>query len=76
METIKNQLDEPRQLLQTLRDEIKVKLQLASMEARDKWKELDREAEQLIRRAERASTSAFEQMAKKLRELSATIDRG
>ena len=65
-------LDEVR----TLRDEAKLKLHLATMDARDAWARLEPKIDAAEREASRASAAALREVeatAKKLRELVATL---
>ena len=67
--TPKNELENPFKMLRTLRDEIRVRIHLASMEARERWEKLDGDAENLAARAERASTNALDELIGKLKHL-------
>ncbi|OJT20348.1 hypothetical protein BO221_30415 [Archangium sp. Cb G35] len=56
--------------LKTLRDEIRVDIHLAGMEARDKWKELEpvvRDAEKLAEEVTDVSQRAMEELVEKFR---------
>ena len=56
--------------LKTLRDEIRVDIHLAGMEARDKWKELEpvvRDAEKLAEEVTDVSQRAMEDLVEKFR---------
>ena len=56
--------------LKTLRDEIRVDIHLAGMEARDKWKELEpvvRDAEKLAEDVTDVSQRAMEELVEKFR---------
>jgi hypothetical protein len=64
--------------LETLRDEIRVDLHLAGMEAKDKWKELEpkfREAERLAEEASEASRRAMEEMVTHFRQFRESLRR-
>ncbi len=56
--------------LKTLRDEIRVDIHLAGMEARDKWREMEpvmRDAEKLAEEVSDVSQRAMEEMVEKFR---------
>jgi hypothetical protein len=62
--------------LKTLRDEIRVDVHLAGMEARDKWKELEpvmRDAERLAEDMTDVSRRAMEEMVEKFRHFRESI---
>jgi hypothetical protein len=67
--TPKNELGNPLNILRTLRDEVRVRIHLAGMEARERWEKLDRDAEKLASRAEHASTNAIDELIGKLERL-------
>jgi hypothetical protein len=67
--TPNNELKNPLETLRTLRDEIRVRIHLAGMEARDQWEKLDRDAEHLAARTERASTNALDELIGQLKGL-------
>ena len=59
---LKNELDRSLTLLRTLRDEIRVKLHLAGLDARDRWKQLEprlAEAEHIATQVTEASRAAL-----------------
>ncbi len=61
--------------LQTLRDELRVKLHLATMDAKDEWSKLETELEALESSAEKASDQTYAAMVdllKRLQKLRAT----
>jgi hypothetical protein len=64
-----NELENPLKILRTLRDELRVRIHLAGMEARTQWEKLDHDAEKLAARAERASTNALDDLIGKLKHL-------
>jgi len=70
---LKDELKKSAELLKTLVGEIRVKMHLASMEARDRWKELSADAEHISKEIEQASRGAVEEMVAKLKEFSASI---
>jgi hypothetical protein len=67
--TPKSELENPLEILRTLRDEIRVRIHLAGMEARAQWDKLDQDADKLAQRAERASTQALDDLIGKLKQL-------
>lgn len=73
---IKNELDDTRALLRTLRDEIRVKLHLAGMEAQQTWKKLDSESEKLVREVGKASRETIDAAVLALRRFNESIDKG
>ncbi len=70
-EQVKDSLHESLEMLKTLRDEIRVEMHLASMDAKAKWKELEPRFEDAERRAKElgeASKVAVQEALKKFRE--------
>jgi len=61
-------------LLRTLRDEIKVKLHLAGMDAKDQWSKLEPELFKVERAAEQATESSKKLMDEALSRLKALRD--
>jgi MoxR-like ATPase len=62
--------------LKTLRDEIRVDLHLAGMDAREKWKELEpvvRDAEKLAEDVSDVSRRAMEEMVEKFRRFRESV---
>jgi hypothetical protein len=59
--------------LQTLRDEIRVKVHLAEMEAKDRWKRLEPEVERLLGKLETATERTVDRMMDKLRKLNDSL---
>jgi hypothetical protein len=55
--------------LRQLRDRIRVKLHLLGMDLRDKFEELDREADKLLAQAPAVEEQTLDALAKKLRQL-------
>lgn len=70
---LKTEVQKSIHLLGTLRDEIRVKLHLAGLEAKDRWKVLNAEAEKLTRDVGRASQATVEDVVKRLREFRASL---
>jgi hypothetical protein len=66
-------LPDPFAMLRTLRDELKVRIHLAGMEARRSFEQLDAETDKLLGKAERASRDTLEDIIEKLRKLQRTI---
>jgi hypothetical protein len=64
--------------LKTLRDEIRVDLHLAGMDAKDKWKEMEpkfREAEKLVDDVSEVSRKAMEEMVERFRAFRESVRR-
>ncbi|MBN1207702.1 MAG: hypothetical protein JXB05_22750 [Myxococcaceae bacterium] len=64
--------------LKTLRDEIRVDLHLAGMEAKDKWKELEprfRDAERLVDDVSEVSRKTMEEMVERVRAFRESLRR-
>jgi hypothetical protein len=64
--------------LKTLRDEIRVDLHLAGMDAKDKWKELEpkfRDAEKLVEEVSDVSRKAMEEMVEHFRNFRESLRR-
>jgi hypothetical protein len=62
--------------LKTLRDEIRVDIHLASLEAKDKWKELEpvvRDAEKLADEVTDVSRRTMEELVEKLRHFRESV---
>ena len=62
--------------LKTLRDEIRVDIHLAGMDAKDKWKELEpvvRDAEKLADEVSDVSRRAMEEMVEKFRRFRESV---
>jgi hypothetical protein len=59
--------------LATLRDELRVKLHLAGMDARDAYRELDHEADAVLRDAASASRRVVRALVEKLRKATGDI---
>jgi hypothetical protein len=62
--------------LKTLRDEIRVDIHLASMDAKDRWKELEpvmRDAEKLADEVTDVSRRAMEEMVEKFRHFRESV---
>jgi hypothetical protein len=73
---LKAELDKSVELLKTLRGEIRVKLHLAGMEAKEHWNKLQPHldaAEQAAKDATVASKQAVEQAVKSLKEIRESI---
>ena len=69
----KPELSDPFTILRTIRDELKVRIHLAGMEARNTFDQLDAESEKILGKAERASKDTLETVIEKLRKLQRTI---
>ena len=70
IQQIRQQLHDSLQSLRTLRDEIRIDLHLAGMEAKDKWRALEphfEEAERFAREVSETSRTALEEIVAKYR---------
>lgn len=73
---LKADLQKSLESLQTLRDEIRVRIHLAGMEAKDAWNELEPRllgAEKLAEEVSEASRSAISDLVQKVRDFRATL---
>ncbi|MGZ6139531.1 MAG: hypothetical protein ACXWLA_02610 [Myxococcaceae bacterium] len=61
-------------LLKTLRDEVKVKLHLAGMDAKDQWAKLEPELSKVERAADQATESSKKLLDETLKRLKAIRD--
>jgi hypothetical protein len=64
---LKSEIERSRQALETLRDEIRVRLHLAGMEARDAWAELGKEADRVSAEINRTTRDALHVLVGKWR---------
>jgi hypothetical protein len=62
-----------REQLQTLRDEIRVKMHLAEMDAKDRWHRLEPKVDRLLDRVEDATEHAIAKMIRELQSLSDSL---
>jgi len=77
-EELKQHLQDGLTAVKRLRDEIRVDLHLAGMDARDKWKELEphlAHAEKLADDVSDVSKKAMEDMLKKFKDFKASLKR-
>jgi chromosome segregation ATPase len=77
-EQIRQQLHDSLQSLRTLRDEIRVDLHLAGMDAKDKWRQLEpriEEAERFAREVSETSRTALEEIVTKFRAFRESLKR-
>lgn len=72
---LENELEETRALIRTLRDEIKVKLHLAGIEARQTWQKLDAGSEKLVRELGKASRETINAAIAELRRFNESMDK-
>ena len=70
---MKHEFDEQIAHLKTLRDEMRVKLHLASMDAKTAFTELEHQAEHLSREVNDASRHALSDITTKLKKLAETF---
>ncbi len=71
---LKSELKKGVDLLKTLRDEVKVKLHLAGMEAKDQWAKLEPELSKVERAADQATESSKKLLDETLKRLKAIRD--
>lgn len=77
-ETLKAQVKDGIVQLQTLRDEIRVRIHLAGMDAKDAWSSLEPEiehAEQVAKEATVASRAAIEDVLVKVRDFAKSLSK-
>ena len=77
-EQIRQQLHDSLQSLRTLRDEIRVDLHLAGMDAKDKWRELEpriEDAERFAREVSETSRTALDEIVTKFRAFRESLKR-
>jgi hypothetical protein len=73
---LKKELEKGVTRLQTLRDEVRVRLHLAGMDLKDQWKKLEPHLEEVEKKAEDASDEAramLSEAVKKLEKLRAAL---
>lgn len=73
---LKKELEKGRTRLQTLRDEVRVRLHLAGMDLKDQWNKLEPHLEEVEKKAEEASDEArtlLSEAVKKLEKLRAAL---
>lgn len=66
-EQLKENLQQMLKLLKTLRDEIRVDVHLAGMDAQDRFRSLDKQLEELERDADRATDATRDALGELLR---------
>ncbi len=71
---LKSELKKGVDLLKTLRDEVKVKLHLAGMDAKDQWAKLEPELSKVERAADQATESSKKLLDETLKRLKAIRD--
>jgi hypothetical protein len=71
---LKDELKKSADLLRTLRDEIKVKVHLAGMDAKDQWAKLEPELFKVERAAEQATESSKKVLDDALKRLKSLRD--
>ena len=72
-EKFAKRVKEGREQLKVLRDEIRVKLHLAGMDAKDQWAKLEPEIEHALASAENAAGKALDKLNEKLQRFNETI---
>jgi hypothetical protein len=73
-QTNRQEIDRDRKRLKTLRDQFRLKLHLAGMDARDAFHEIEREAEKLEREVKATTRDKFRALATRLETLLAPLD--
>lgn len=71
---LKSELKKGVDLLRTLRDEVKVKLHLAGMDAKDQWAKLEPELSKVERAADQATESSKKLLDETLKRLKSIRD--
>ena len=71
---LKSEMKKGLDLLKTLRDEVKVKLHLAGMDAKDQWAKLEPELAKVERAADQATESSKKLLDETLKRLKAIRD--
>jgi type I site-specific restriction endonuclease len=71
---LKEEFENSKRLLKTLRDEILLKLHLASMDAKDAWTQLSHEIKQVSHEVTESSLSTLRTLNDKLREFSESLE--
>lgn len=71
---LKSEMKKGVDLLKTLRDEVKVKLHLAGMDAKDQWAKLEPELSKVERAADQATESSKKLLDETLKRLKAIRD--
>ena len=75
-EELKNNVQESFALLKRLRDEIRVEIHLAGMEAKDQWKKLEErfaDAERVLRDAKEASKQKLDDVVEAFKNFRETL---
>jgi hypothetical protein len=60
--------------LRTLRDEVRVKLHLAGMDARDRWRELEPEVDAALAKIEDATGRALDRLIRKIEKFNDSLN--
>jgi ElaB/YqjD/DUF883 family membrane-anchored ribosome-binding protein len=76
-DTLRSELDRAATALRTLRDDVRVQLHLAGLDAKEEWRVLEPRLESALERASRevteASRSALAEATQKLRKLKESL---
>ena len=72
-EELKTHVQESFQLLKRLRDEVRVEIHLAGMEAKDQFQKLEEDAERLLRDAKAASKQKLDEIVGAFKGLRDTL---
>ena len=71
--TIESKLNRTLEDLRSLRDEIRLNIHLASMDAKAVWKDLEKQVEDADRRAEAAGQKASREITESVRKLRGAV---
>jgi hypothetical protein len=74
-EELRKDWAQTKEILKTMRDEIRVRMHLAGMEAKQRFSQLDVEADKLSRDIEKTTRTAVEELVAKLRELRDSLEK-
>lgn len=66
---LKTEIEKSLGLLQTLRDELRVKLHLAGMDVKDEWNKLEPKLEEIEKSAENASEASLRSVTEAIKKL-------
>jgi hypothetical protein len=70
---LKREIAHGRETLKTLRDEIRVKIHLAGMDARDRWTALSADVDKMSHELSGATSAALAELVARFRELAASL---
>lgn len=70
-----DELEQVRAAIATLRDELRVRAHLFTMDVRDEWQALERDAEHAARKTKRLTTETMHELAARLRAFAQRIEQ-